>query len=99
MAFKAQSQCRATVEALAEITNPRAVAFVKQDNIANGPQQVNNGEQAAPSRTEEKEIKPNKLLEATHGERLDGGAQSAAGGANSELETVGAINGAAKCRR
>lgn len=43
MAFKAQAQCRATLEALAEIKNPRAVAFVRQANIANGPQQVNNG--------------------------------------------------------
>ena len=43
MALKAQAQCRATLEALAEIKNPRPVAFVKQANIANGPQQVNNG--------------------------------------------------------
>lgn len=43
MAFKAQAQCRTTLEALAEIKNPRAVAFVRQANIANGPQQVNNG--------------------------------------------------------
>lgn len=43
LAFKAQSHARATVETLAEIKNPRPVAFVKQANIANGPQQVNNG--------------------------------------------------------
>lgn len=43
MALKAQAQCRATLETLAEIKNPRPVAFVKQANIANGPQQVNNG--------------------------------------------------------
>ena len=42
LALKAQAQCRATVEALAEIKNPRPVAFVKQANIAQGPQQVNN---------------------------------------------------------
>jgi len=30
----AQSQCRTTLEALAEIKNPRAVAFLKQANIA-----------------------------------------------------------------
>ncbi|MFM0644529.1 hypothetical protein PQR14_09365 [Paraburkholderia bryophila] len=46
LALKAQSQCRSTLEALAEIKNPRSVAFVKQANIANGPQQVNNGVQA-----------------------------------------------------
>jgi hypothetical protein len=42
LALKAQAQSRATLEALAEIKNPRPVAFVKQANIANGPQQVNN---------------------------------------------------------
>ena len=47
LALKAQAQCRATLEALAEIKNPRPVAFVKQANIANGPQQVNNGMQPA----------------------------------------------------
>lgn len=36
-------KCRATIETLAEIKNPRAVAFVTQANIAHGPQQVNNG--------------------------------------------------------
>jgi hypothetical protein len=40
--LKAQAQCRAPLEALAEIKNPRPVAFVKQANIAHGPQQVNN---------------------------------------------------------
>ena len=43
LALKAQAQCRATLEALAEIKNPRPVAFVKQANISSGPQQVNNG--------------------------------------------------------
>lgn len=42
LALKAQSQCRTTLETLAEIKNPRPVAFVKQANIAHGPQQVNN---------------------------------------------------------
>ena len=47
MAMKAQAQCRATLEALAEIKNPRPVAFVKQANISGGHQQVNNGMQPA----------------------------------------------------
>jgi len=42
LALKAQSQCRTTVEALAQLKNPRPVAFVHQANIAHGPQQVNN---------------------------------------------------------
>lgn len=47
MALKAQAQCRATLEALAEIKNPRPVSFVKQANISGGHQQVNNGTQTA----------------------------------------------------
>lgn len=47
LALKAQAQCRATLEALAEIKNPRPVAFVKQANISGGHQQVNNAQPAA----------------------------------------------------
>ncbi len=50
LALKAQSQCRATLEALAEIKNPRPVMFAKQANVTSGPQQVNNGV-AAPAPT------------------------------------------------
>lgn len=49
LALKAQSQCRTTIEVLAEIKNPRPVAFVKQANISNGHQQVNNGATALPA--------------------------------------------------
>lgn len=37
LALKAQSQCRATIETLAEIKHPKPVAFVHQANIATGP--------------------------------------------------------------
>lgn len=43
LGLKAQAQCRATVSALADLKRPRQTAFVKQANIAHGPQQVNNG--------------------------------------------------------
>jgi hypothetical protein len=83
------------VETLAEIKNPSQVAFVRQANIANGPQQVNNGIAVDASRAVENVIQPNKLLEAEQiGERLDTGTTSKAGGANQELEAVGAIDGA-----
>ncbi len=84
LALKCQSQCRATIDALAEIKNPSHVTFAKQANIANGPQQVNNG---LPSRGENK-IPPIKLLEHTNGERLDFGAQGQAICTNTALETV-----------
>jgi hypothetical protein len=69
LGLKAQSQCRATLEALAAIKNPAPVAFVRQANIAQGPQQINNapafGEEA--SRARESGNRPNELLEAKHG--------------------------------
>lgn len=43
LALKAQAQSRATISALVDLKYPRQATFVKQANIANGPQQVNNG--------------------------------------------------------
>ena len=95
LALKAQSQCRATLEALAEIKNPRPVSFVKQANIANGPQQVNNGMPAssaqyaqAHAHAGENASLQNELLEHQHGNYLDTGAQGTAGGADPHLEAV-----------
>jgi hypothetical protein len=95
LALKAQSQCRATLETLAEIKNPRPVAFVQQANIANGPQQVNNGTAPPPSespRAGENENRQNKLLEHGHGERLDTGTTGAASGIGADVEAMGAVN-------
>lgn len=97
MALKAQAQCRATLEALAEIKNPRPVSFVNQANITNGPQQVNNGSTQAGTRApahfahahaEQNAGRKNELLEHQHGNYLDTGAQGTAGGADTHLEAV-----------
>ena len=48
LALRAQSQCRATWEALATIKNPPVMSYVRQANVAHGPQQVNNAS-AAPN--------------------------------------------------
>jgi hypothetical protein len=95
LALKAQAQCRTTWEAIAEMKNPRAVAFVRQANIAAGPQQVNNtsAPSGAPSRAENTENPPTKLLEAKDGERLDTRATGTPGAANPPVEAVGAVNG------
>ena len=97
LAMKAQAQSRATLEALAEVKNPRSVAFVKQANIAQGPQQVNNGTMPGHpvSRAEESDIEQNKLLEHQHANTLGTGAQGTAGGVDSALETVGTVHRAA----
>lgn len=69
LALKAQAQCVRTLEILAAIKNPQPVAFVKQANIAHGPQQVNN--EAVPSPAREIESAPNELLKPQPEERLE----------------------------
>jgi hypothetical protein len=41
-ALKAQNQCRATLQALVQLKQPSQTTFVKQANISQGHQQVNN---------------------------------------------------------
>ena len=103
MGMKAQSQCRATLQALAEIKNPRPVAFVKQANINNGGnQQVNNGvaagdlERSAPAR--EIEFEQSKLLERTTNGRtyLDAGTAGTTGNSDKALVPVEVVNRAKK---
>jgi hypothetical protein len=90
LALRAQSQCRATLEALAAIKSP-PVVFAKQANIAHGPQQVNN-ETAAIARARQIENKPTELLEHDHGQRLDTGTATAASGSHQAVEAVAAIH-------
>lgn len=99
LALKAQSNCRATAETLGLMQNPRTV-FAQQANIANGPQQVNNGLQPPDpvARAGERNSQPNKLLEA-HGERLDSGTTRTTGNRDKELAAVGTIHRTAKPRR
>ena len=97
LALKAQSQCRTTLEALAEIKNPRPVAFVRQANIAAGHQQINNGT-AAPSRAREIQNQQTQLSEGGNELLPDTRASALAGDANSTLEAVGKINRAEVAR-
>jgi hypothetical protein len=85
MAFRAQNQCRMTLETLANIKNP-PVVFARQANISQGHQQINNGVPA--SRAEENKNLQNELLEHTHGERLDTREKSKSIPINSELEAM-----------
>ena len=93
LAFKAQSQCRATLVALAEMKNG-PVVFAKQANINNGgQQQVVNGQPIRPlAPARQTETTQNELLELIDEQRLDIRAQGAAGSADSNLEPVGAVN-------
>lgn len=101
MALKAQSQCRTTLEALAELKAPKVATFVKQQNVAN-QQQVNNGNvvNGGSNSAHEKSLnQANELLtEAVHAP-LDTRGTRPTGGTDSQLETVGEINRAKKRRR
>lgn len=99
LAFKAQAQCRATIEALAEIKNPRPVAFVKQANIAHGHQQVNNVAHAddIPARGENM-IPSNELSGAGYELLPDARASQTASRIDTPLEALGKIHGAANRR-
>jgi hypothetical protein len=95
MALKAQAQCAQTLRVLGELKNPKAVAFIKQqNNSGGGPQQVNNGpvtQDAAPARAHEGEgpIKANELLANDNGtQTMDAGAT---GGASRENQTLAAV--------
>lgn len=86
LALKAQSQARATAETLALMKNP--MPYIKQANIAQGPQQVNNGVPAPDGRAGNSSFEQTKILENQHGEWLDTGAQSKSSGVNPQLATV-----------
>ena len=93
LALKAQGQCRATVETLAEIKFPRSATFIKQANIA-GQQQVNNGQASIEGHkiAPEKTIGPtNELLTEGAHATLDTARAGAASRLDSELETMGAV--------
>jgi hypothetical protein len=68
MALKAQSQSRATIQALIELKYPKQATFVKQANIAHGHQQVNNATDTGTCEHARKiDNQPNELLEANDG--------------------------------
>ena len=73
LALKAQSQSRATIQALIELKYPKQATFVKQANISNGHQQVNNGTNThTHTHARENTNQPNELLEVNHGsEKMD----------------------------
>jgi hypothetical protein len=90
LAFRAQSQSRATVETLGTMKNPSMV-FARQANLTTGPQQVNNGIALAPAR---ETIRRNELLEQADDQRLELSTSSHTGHGNSGLAALAKIDGA-----
>jgi hypothetical protein len=108
LALKAQAQSRATISALVDLKFPRQATFVKQANIAHGPQQVNNGagpgegfRTSARAHTHAEETKPEhpELLEHHHGERLDTRETSATSRDDPIMEAVGEVHRPKDTRR
>lgn len=91
LALKALEQQRKTLATLANIRNPKRVAFVKQLNQAVN-QQVNNGENSSVAAIPEKnaELRASELLEIIPSERLDTRTQSEAISGNPRLEALDA---------
>ena len=85
LAFKAQSQCRSTLQTLSDIKNP-SVVYAKQANITNGNQQINNGVPAP--RTQENIKYSNELLTELPNATLDNGRTVETIPVNSELATM-----------
>jgi hypothetical protein len=93
----AQNQCRMTLETLAEIKNPRQVAFVRQTNVAQN-QQINN-QPVSRTRKFVTQNRQSRLSESTHAERLEQRAPSTSEQIDSRLETVGKVNRSANVGR
>lgn len=103
LALKAQAQSRATISALVDLKFPRQATFVKQANIAHGPQQVNNGTTTPGgiAHAGETPCQPNELLEdQSHGSAyLDTRATTAPAGGHPTVATLEPVHRAKKPRR
>jgi hypothetical protein len=91
LALKAQAQCRATLETLANIKNPPTV-FARQANIAHGPQQVNNGMPVPGSRAGKTEDAQNELSRGGNELLPDARAPQATSRVDPPMEAMGEIN-------
>ncbi len=91
LAFKAQNQSRSTIQALIDLKLPRQPTFVKQTNIAQGHQQINN-------LTENNLNLQNKLLESQSYD-LDSKPKTKTKRVDSNMEAVGEIHRSKNLRR
>jgi hypothetical protein len=96
IAFRAQSQCRATLATLVAVKNPASVAFVSQANISHGPQQVNNGgDRSKPRRPSGRKGKSRQNKQSGPRNELlpNCRASTVKSRTDSNMEAVGAIHG------
>lgn len=91
LALKAQAQCARTAEILATIKNP-PIVYAKQANIAQGHQQINNGNQSPTHAGKTKNLSNELLSEDDHAPLGTRGTIET-GRIDQELATVEAIDG------
>ncbi|MGE5468800.1 MAG: hypothetical protein ACM3Y9_15365, partial [Ignavibacteria bacterium] len=96
MALRAQAQCRATLETLANLKNPLTI-FAKQANVTTGPQQINNGTAGA-SRARENESQQTKLSGGGNELLPNTSASRSAGATHPALEALGEVDRAEVAR-
>ena len=90
LALKAQAQCARTIEVLASMKNP-PIVFAKQANIANGNQQINNGNlpNSLPTHAGKNTNHSNELLEVNNGSKtMDIGATKTAIRVSKKMATL-----------
>jgi hypothetical protein len=96
LALRAQSQSRATWEALASLSSTRITNNIAQFNASTAPQPVIN---RIVVHSASDENAPNELKESEHGEWLDARAAKKTSRSHPEMETLGALDGSAHGRR
>jgi hypothetical protein len=87
LALKAQSQSRATIQALTELKYPKQATFIKQANIAHCHQQVNNAT-STHALAREIENQPNELLSEMKNATLDTSGTATTSGTDKVMATV-----------
>lgn len=91
LALRAQNGCRATLQTLGELKNPRQATFVRQANIAHGQQQVNNA-CTHPRAQEDVSRAANKLSGGNHDLLQNSGASGSPVTGDPVMETMGKVH-------
>jgi hypothetical protein len=91
LALRAQNGCRATLQTLGELKNPRQATFVRQANIAHGQQQVNNACPLPRAHADASEAS-NKLSGGNHELLQNSGTSGAPVTGDPVVETMGKVH-------
>ena len=88
MALKAQTQSRSTLQALTELKYPRQATFVKQANISQGHQQINNVSENSHAHARDIQHMNNELLSENNNETMDTRRAAKTSGTDKAMATL-----------